>query len=328
LEQREIFLQLIGKKIMYYIEMIKEITRLANAILDKDTFFMTCIKGLANQETYADAFGDLVLYATANNVGIEIFDRNGDPIFDSHDQIATKEKKMKGKLLQIEMVKSIVNGDFFMNVDNTDHLTRSLPDGNFVRGNNAPLSTYVYVGVGDDDLSTVPKEGVLVSTPKNLQELSNITEIAKGESGGVDIDLESDLQQEFPNITEISKGESGGVDLVFDICGTDSATVQIGKYCQPSVIYRPDILRPCNNDFYRVLKTLSSDDPTESTLIFRILDGNFVITACDVIVPADDLARLNISFLIIGICVLKLDDGLKRAISRFLYRKLNMSSIP
>lgn len=266
---------------------------LANAILVKEAFFLDCIERLQNEATHADAFGDLVLHGAVHEIGIEIFDPHGTPLFDSHDHIATIEKKMKGKLLHVEMVKSVMEKDYFTTVNGVAQLTRCLSNGYFVRGNNSLQKTFVYLTSND---KKVPDLGLSLSQqPRNV----NIDNV------------------------QVSKGDSGGLDVTFDICNdNEDRTLEIGGSCQASPVYRPDILRPCNNDMYRLYTKVESYNPNIDGLMALILNGNHIIADCGIVVDADNLAKINVSFVVIGVCVFILDDDLKREIRRFLLKQL------
>ena len=118
------------------------------------------------------------------------------------------------------------------------------------------------------------------------------------------------------NVQE-TKGDSGGIDISFDICDDNNPrTLQIGGLCQPSTAEMPDILRPCNNDFYRLYSDL--EPSTAKDTLALIENGNHIISDCNITVNADNVAYYNTICVVIGICVFVLDDDLKRDISKFI----------
>lgn len=273
---------------------MKNIKRhLAKAILVKEGFFLDCIERLQEEATHADAFGELVLHGAVHEVGIEIFDQHGTPLFDSHDHIATIERKMKGKLLHVEMVKSVMEKDYFTTVNGVAQLTRCLSNGYFVRGNNSSQKTLVYLTSND---KKVPDLGLSLSQEPRKVNIDNV---------------------------QVSKGDSGGLDVTFDICNDNKyRTLEIGGLCQASPVYRPDILRPCNNDMYRLYTKIESYNPNVDGLMALILNGNHIIMDCGININADNSAKINVFFVVIGVCVFLLDDDLKRDIRRFLLKQL------
>lgn len=287
--------------------------KLANAVRGHDSFFMRCIENLENEITYSKAFGSLVLHSTLHDVGIEIFDPTGNPIFDSNDHIATRKQQMKGKLLHIEIVKSITERDHFHHYKGSGYLTRHLKNGHFIRGNDSALKRYVYL---TNDDKNVPMQALLVS-PMSEMPLSTINEAN-------DVSASGPREVYIDNVQE-TKGDSGGVDISFDICDDNNPrTLKIGGLCQPSTAKMPDILRPCNNDFYRLYCDL--EPYTAEDIRLLIENGNHIISDCNITESANDSRYYNAIFVVIGICVFVLDDALKRDISKFILRRVHSLS--
>ncbi|OUX67884.1 MAG: hypothetical protein CBD38_01270 [bacterium TMED178] len=200
---------------------------------------------------------------------------------------------MKGKLLHVEMVKCVMEKDHFMTVNGVAQLTRCLSNGYFIRGNSSSQKTFVYLTSND---KKVPDLGLSLSQqPRNV----NVDNV------------------------QVSKGDSGGLDVTFDICNDNEyRTLEIGGSCEASPVYRPDVLRPCNNDMYRLYTKVESYNPNLDGLRALILNGNHIIADCGIVINADNIAKINVSFVVIGVCVFLLDDDLKRDIRRFLLRQL------
>ena len=285
--------------------MTDQARKLANAVRGHDSFFMSCIENLEKEITYPKAFGSLVLHSTLHDIGIEIFDPTGNSIFDSNDHIATRKQQMKGKLLHIEIVKSITERDHFHNYKGSSYLTRHLKNGYFIRGNNAPFKRYVYLTTDD---KRVPMQALSLSAMSEMPS-STINEANDVSASG--------LTRVYIDNVQETKGDSGGIDISFDICDDNNPrTLQIGGLCQPSTAEMPDILRPCNNDFYRLYSDL--EPSTAKDTLALIENGNHIISDCNITVNADNVAYYNTICVVIGICVFVLDDDLKRDISKFI----------
>lgn len=293
--------------------MTDQTRKLANAVRGYDSFFINCINNLQNELTYSKGFAPLVLHSTFHDVGIEIFDSSGYPIFDSNDHAATRKQQMKGKLLHVEIVKSITEKDHFHHHKNSGYFTRYLRNGHFIRANDAPFKRYVYL---TNDDKTVPMRALSVSAMAKMP-LSKINEAN-------DVSASGQRRVYIDNVQE-TKGASGGVDISFDICDdNDPRTLQIGGLCQPSTAEMPDILRPCNNDFYRLYSDL--EPYTAEDILLLIENGNHIIFDCNLTESANDSAYYNAIVVVIGICVFVLDDALKRDISKFILRRLRSLS--